>query len=95
MGFVIPGPMPRDSVPNTKVLVNLAELKDMLNRGISFVITYSQLVSYKVAFPPKAQCDKYSSSTNKVAYMEEKVRSVHLQSHSEESQKRKLSKLTQ
>ena len=86
--------MPRDSVPDTKVLVNLAELKDMLNRGISFVITYLQLVSYKVAFPPKAQCDKYSS-TNKVAYMEKKVRSVHLQSHSEESQKRKLSKLTQ
>ena len=93
MDFVIPGPMPRDSVPDTKVLVNLAELKDMLNRGISFVITYSQLVSYKVAFPPR--CDKYSSSTNKVAYMEEKVRSVHLQSHNEESQKRKLSKLTQ
>ena len=59
MDIVIPGPMPRGSVPDTKVLVILAEPKDVLNRGISFVITYSQLVSYKVAFPPKAQCDKY------------------------------------
>lgn len=81
--------MPRGSVPDTK------EPKNMLNLGISFVITYSQLVSYKVAIPPKAQCDKYSSSTNTGTYMEEKVRSVYLQSHSEESQKRKLSKLTQ